>query len=990
MTNREILLLIHGTGAGEEGEVGKERWWQPDSLFTRTLGAALRVARPDKTIEITPFKWSGANSEFSRRQAGLELSERLDDYEQQGIDYHLIGHSHGGSVIWYALIDAAKRARARTHLRSWITVGTPFLSFVPRSRIFALVVSALLLASVGLLASFWTLLDGLALDLRMLLADAPLWALLLILLAPASLIVSIIWFVITLFAHARTVRREAISSAADRSLKALGEHYVPLWHPLDEPISGLSASLSRPPAIAPRAPIQGRPWIRSLLPQIYNHTVAPIIDSLVWWVITGRLQGRDVGGLVLSSCSALPPRVIGRKNLLSGELQQQISSQADSLASQSAVRLRLALNEIGARRKPLASLAQAISWQEVVHTSYFDHARFAEACSELILDQMSGARAEPDAPRLDAPLPESTVTSTSGGDSEPSYFEPRALYVLLGVGILAVLLLATVTSRTAWQGFGLPLTSRFQIELIAANALKPDFSRLWDSPALGDIAARLVAMDRLDDPMRLIRSIDNPNTSIRALQRIAYAYGFLGKHDAIDGLIGTVAEEKLFSTEADLPFYIKAFALSGALDAKRPEVDKLASALMSKIESADYHDLFRPYSSPRFWFAELLRTTQAQRLLEVAAKWECLEIEQIIQDQPAEIYADAMARLRTRCDVKQTEKMPGVQRASLSTEDLVARFNARDPTALADVNEYEVASEITKVFEHGDKDRVIAFLRAIIGKEEGNKIINALDDGTTASIVVLAKGRSEHAELGRRIVALIEENAIRRINEQEFYGFTRVRQMIDSVAEQLAAMQEATALRRLASHFDPAKQMFYENHVISGMFWLKAGDARTALEQFRSALTAIEKTRLGERAFPDAMTIAELAAPHDRALARAAVETAMRVLGAALRVDSVPSYAYSVDDGVAVLARIGEFRRARELAESIGRPLTAPPVQESESQQPVFEKSALQGQGVLGGYRRILDAWIERAGTGQARDLIRRQNEWPGTFEMVPTTFNRG
>jgi hypothetical protein len=232
------------------------------------------------------------------------------------------------------------------------------------------------------------------LDLRMLLADAPLWALLLILLAPASLIVSIIWFVITLFAHARTVRREAISSAADRSLKALGERYVPLWHPLDEPISGLSASLSRPPAIAPRAPIQGRPWIRSLLPQIYNHTVAPIIDSLVWWVITGRLQGRDVGGLVLSSCSALPPRVIGRKNLLSGELQQQISSQADSLASQSAVRLRLALNEIGARRKPLASLAQAISWQEVVHTSYFDHARFAEACSELILDQMSGARVD--------------------------------------------------------------------------------------------------------------------------------------------------------------------------------------------------------------------------------------------------------------------------------------------------------------------------------------------------------------------------------------------------------------------------------------------------------------------------------------------------------------------------------------------------------------------------------------------------------------------
>ena len=78
---------------------------------------------------------------------------------------------------------------------------------------------------------------------------------------------------------------------------------------------------------------------------------------LVWWVITGRLQGRDVRGLVLESCGPLPPKVIDRQNSLSLELQQQIASQADSLASQSAVRLRLALNEIGARRKPLASLA---------------------------------------------------------------------------------------------------------------------------------------------------------------------------------------------------------------------------------------------------------------------------------------------------------------------------------------------------------------------------------------------------------------------------------------------------------------------------------------------------------------------------------------------------------------------------------------------------------------------------------------------------------
>ena len=99
MDGRETVLLIHGTGAGEEGAVGSEKWWQPSGLFARSLGAALRREQAGKTIELVAFKWSGANSEYARRQGGIEPSHRLDEYEQQGTDYHLIGHSHGGSVI---------------------------------------------------------------------------------------------------------------------------------------------------------------------------------------------------------------------------------------------------------------------------------------------------------------------------------------------------------------------------------------------------------------------------------------------------------------------------------------------------------------------------------------------------------------------------------------------------------------------------------------------------------------------------------------------------------------------------------------------------------------------------------------------------------------------------------------------------------------------------------------------------------------------------
>ena len=47
--------------------------------------------------------------------------------EQLGRRYHLVGHSHGGSVIWHALRAASLKRVNLERLRSWTTVGTPFL-----------------------------------------------------------------------------------------------------------------------------------------------------------------------------------------------------------------------------------------------------------------------------------------------------------------------------------------------------------------------------------------------------------------------------------------------------------------------------------------------------------------------------------------------------------------------------------------------------------------------------------------------------------------------------------------------------------------------------------------------------------------------------------------------------------------------------------------------------------------------------------------------
>ena len=74
----------------------------------------------------------------------------------------------------------------------------------------------------------------------------------------------------------------------------------------------------------------------------------------------------------------------------------------------------------------------------------------------------------------------------------------------------------------------------------------------------------------------------------------------------------------------------------------------------------------------------------------------------------------------------------------------------------------------------------------------------------------------------------------------------------------------------------------------------------------------------------------------------------------------------------------------------MGRPLSSPPALDPATSTPEQEKQALQGKGVLGAYVRILDAWIAKAGSEQARNFIAKQSQWPDTFGMARTVFNRG
>lgn len=123
--NTEKLILVHGTYANRNSDEGTS-WWQLGSSTTEGL-----LERLPQDVELPKhgevFHWSGENSERERIKAADDLLDYLRKLEGEGTHYHLVGHSHGGSVIWHALRQSVLERRPLATLRSWATVGTPFL-----------------------------------------------------------------------------------------------------------------------------------------------------------------------------------------------------------------------------------------------------------------------------------------------------------------------------------------------------------------------------------------------------------------------------------------------------------------------------------------------------------------------------------------------------------------------------------------------------------------------------------------------------------------------------------------------------------------------------------------------------------------------------------------------------------------------------------------------------------------------------------------------
>lgn len=225
------IVTVHGTFAS--GETTGSRWWQRGS----EQEAALQDALAGTTGEMTyhPFVWDGRNSEASRRRAGRGLLHTFKELEEKGEPYVAIGHSHGGSVIAFALQLAQREKLELPNLKRWFTVGTPFIAFQKKKWLYSrgdFFVKSIYVLSVLLIlaatARYLTL--GPATDMLYVLVIA---GVSLLCLAAAT-------YMIAYYAEGDAPDWKMLDPAFVASVdNKFSKRWTAFWHPADEAILGL-------------------------------------------------------------------------------------------------------------------------------------------------------------------------------------------------------------------------------------------------------------------------------------------------------------------------------------------------------------------------------------------------------------------------------------------------------------------------------------------------------------------------------------------------------------------------------------------------------------------------------------------------------------------------------------------------------------------------------------------------------------------------------
>tara|TARA_R110001632_G_scaffold68859_1_gene161491 strand:+ start:1470 stop:2900 length:1431 start_codon:yes stop_codon:yes gene_type:complete len=116
-----LIITVHGTNA-------KHAKWTYDGKLVDFLTEETLKTEETFKYQIARFCWSGGNSHSKRLNAGKELADYIRNLSKEytHMQFNLIGHSHGGNVIMYA-INKLRETNDENKIKKVVTLATPYL-----------------------------------------------------------------------------------------------------------------------------------------------------------------------------------------------------------------------------------------------------------------------------------------------------------------------------------------------------------------------------------------------------------------------------------------------------------------------------------------------------------------------------------------------------------------------------------------------------------------------------------------------------------------------------------------------------------------------------------------------------------------------------------------------------------------------------------------------------------------------------------------------
>jgi hypothetical protein len=508
-----VIITVHGTFAGNLRETPPHHWWQSEATL------ALQLIEKLGGAVVQPFKWkdkerTGPNRESERKIAGQQLFKQLLELEEKSISYHLVGHSHGGSVIWHALKESARAGKQLSGLKSWTTVATPFIEFGPDGSWLRHLLGAVTAIVALYLFGFWQLAYDLAMlapqrnpqlimdrlplsnelsDLHAAVGDWLYYALLTGAAATALFFLVVILFPLKdLFHVLITYPRER------RALKRAAGWYEPLWlgllHPSDEAMAGLKATLIRAPDLV----LRQRRGLAALLFAPLKPFARPV-DEFAWSTLMKNAQGDDIVDEIVRRVATAPDPFSRGPDPLPAKVIADITARADAASATVLTRLR---DRIGALsdQADVAALVAIMSGtydeDSLIHTSMFDE---PAVCGTIVahIEATGTAKPEPVLVRSAAP--------------------PRALIWAKAMMAVAMVAIVAVLASAGYRILVYPETNLAAAEAILARFDDPAFQGLANDDAPGKAIVRAHRLGvPFDRAMSVAEKLEEKRTRFQA------------------------------------------------------------------------------------------------------------------------------------------------------------------------------------------------------------------------------------------------------------------------------------------------------------------------------------------------------------------------------------------------------------------------------------------------------------------------------------------